>query len=116
MSIPVDTPAPLPNMLKPAVLQQGGTMSRSHFPQASLYGILSGRVEHHSAQVKRRSLECGVEHIRDIHEDDIPHEQAKEGSPNAAFGMCACRQGMNRWHKCIDERRQEGRKEGTMDR
>lgn len=77
-------------VLLPAALQQGRPLPLSHLTQPCFYGILPGGVEHHSAQVKRSRLKSCLKDFRDTHEDDVPHEQAKEGGPDATFSMSTC--------------------------
>lgn len=90
MPVPVDTSAPLPNVLLPALLQQGRALPIPDLAQSGLDGISPAGVEHHSTQVKRRCLKGSLEDIWNLHEDDVPHEQAKKGGPDAALCMRAC--------------------------
>lgn len=88
MPVPVDASTPFTDMLLPALLQQLRSLSISDLAQPGLDGVPTGRVEHHSAQIKRRCLEGCLEDIWHVHEKDVPHEQAKEGRPDATFCMC----------------------------
>ena len=91
MPVPVDTSAPLPNMLLPAPLQQRRPLPLPDLAEPCINGIPPTGVEHHSTQVKRRCLEGCLEDIWNLHEDDVPHEQSKQSGPNAALCMRACR-------------------------
>lgn len=91
MAIPVDASAPLPKMLPPALLQQRRALPLPDLTQAGINGLPPARVKHHSAQVKRRCLKGSLEDIWDVHEDDIPGEQAEQGCPDATLCMRACR-------------------------
>lgn len=90
MPVPVDTSAPLPDMLLPAFLQQRRALPPPDLAQAGINGTPPTGVEHHSTQVKGRCLEGCLEDIGNLHEDDVPHEQSEQSGPNAAFCMRAC--------------------------
>lgn len=90
MPVPIDTSAPLSMVLLPAAVQQGRPLPLLHFTQPCFYGVLPGGIKHHSAQVKGSCLKGCLKDIRNIHEDDVPHEQAKEGGPDAPLCMSTC--------------------------
>lgn len=90
MPVPVDTSAPLPDMLLPTFLQQRRPLPLPDLVQACINGIPPTGVEHHGTQVKRRCLEGCLEDIRNLHEDDVPHEQSEKSGPNATLCMGAC--------------------------
>lgn len=77
-------------MLLPAVLQQPGSFAPSDLCQAALYSSLPCWVEDDCAQVQGRCLEGCLEDIRNVHEENVPHEQAKQGGPNAPLSMGPC--------------------------
>lgn len=89
MPVPVDTSAPLPNMLLPACLQKCRPLPLSDLAQACINGTLPVGVKHHSTQVQRRCLESCLEDIWDLHEEDVPHEQSKQSGPDATLCMRA---------------------------
>ncbi len=90
MPVPIDTSAPFSMVLLPAALQQGRPLPLSHLTQPRFYGVLPGGIEHYSAQIKGSCLKGCLKDIRDVHEDDVPHEQAKEGGPDAPLCMSTC--------------------------
>jgi len=90
MPVPVYTSAPFSIVLLPAALQQGRPLPLSHFTQPCFYGVLPGGIKHYSAQVKGSCLKGCLKDIRDIHEDDVPHQQAKEGGPDSPLCMSTC--------------------------
>ena len=90
-AIPVHAAAPLPVVALPALPDARWPGAIPHLLQPGSDDVCPRRVEGHRPQVQGSCLEGCPEHLWDGQEQDVPHEQAKQGGPDASLSMHACR-------------------------